>query len=241
MTICLRCNTPHDNTLTACSVCGAALSEDAQAYQAEIVSKETAAPDILGKFVSASMVPIMVMNFLSGIVGGAWLLLLGQWRVVLLGFLTGMMFPWAYSIIALVQGVLFIVPTTFLLKKVRPVGMVMAFLNSFFGHAVGIFWGVVVFIHAFSLAHRTDNISLPFFLYGWTVAIGPFQYMASKEPPDALGTYLALYLFQLSYLLLIAAYFMHIAWLWLPSILILTICFEIYLLKTISRFNDEML
>lgn len=71
----------------------------------------------------------------------------------------------------------------------------------------------------------------PYLLFGWEIATGPFQYMASKEPPDSIGSYAAVYLTQISYLILGVFYFLGILSLALPLIIVITIAMEIYLLK----------
>jgi len=61
--------------------------------------------------------------------------------------------------------------------------------------------------------------------------------MASKEPPDSIGTYMGVYLLQISYLILVGFYFIKILPLALPLIILITIITQIYVLKLAFELN----
>ena len=188
--------------------------------------------NVVEKLIGISFVPIVALNILGGIGGAIWLLVLGEWKLVLIAVLVSIAFPFAYSVIMLVQ-----VPLSALMHhfkdKNRKLALTIGFVNMLIGHAVNLVWLVLVFYLA--LHYSEGQNVIPYLLFGWEVAVSPFQYMATKEPPDNIGTYVAVYLLQISYLILAIFYFLGILPLGLLVIILITLATEVYLLRIVSE------
>lgn len=125
------------------------------------------------------VLPILILNLLGGIVGGVWLAAAGHWSLVLGGIAIGMVSPFILSV-AVLPGMLFVVPGTAALEH-----------NKFFlGTLLGIlsFAWVVIFISCWCvgtfivvLPHQIGGYELPYLLWGYSIATGPWTYMASRE------------------------------------------------------------
>jgi hypothetical protein len=148
--------------------------------------------------------------------------------------------PTIYSIITLPFTFLFNLPINYFAKKNMKIPtMIFGSLSLTFSNIINLIWVIAVFIYMTITAQNTDNSVIPFLLYGYSIATGPFTYMASKEPPDSYGTFLGVYLIQMSYIILSVLYLIHLLWLGLPIIILLLIVLEISLLKVTSELMNE--
>jgi hypothetical protein len=127
------------------------------------------------------LVPLLLFNLLAGIVGGVWLLLLGEWRMLggaLLATILGMLLSGTVSR----PGMLALAHATLLRAKGGPLRV--AYLLLF----AGILWACIV-MSAWALCwfeyfrSRSVNISIvPRLLVAFSVATGPWEYMAQRDP-----------------------------------------------------------
>lgn len=184
---------------------------------------------VIEKLIAVSLVPIVALNILGGITGGIWLLVLGEWKLVLIAVLVGVAFPFAYSAIILFQTPLAGLTLHLREKNRNVLASAIGFISMLIGHAINLAWVTLVFFLALKYSEGQNVIA--YLLFGWEVAVGPFQYMARGEPPDSVGTYVALYLLGLSYLILALFYFLSILSFALPLIIVITLAAEVYLLK----------
>jgi len=122
-------------------------------------------------------------------------------------------------------------------KNKRRTGATVGFITNLMQTAVNLVWVLAVFIFAVTVFEKNKDNPIPYLLYFWEIAIGPFQFMASKEPPDSIGTYMGVYLLQISYLILVGFYFIKILPLALPLIILITIITQIYVLKLAFELN----
>lgn len=150
---------------------------------------------------SLSLASLWFINVFSGIIGGVWLLFSGGWSIVVLGVLYGLVMPWFYTIATLPTWL--IVP---LLSKASEKGKrftvsILGFILSGYNNFILSMW--VVFIFSFLANQYTDYSLIALLLWGYSVAMGPVGYMASKEGPDAgSGTTMGILLTQIVYLIL---------------------------------------
>lgn len=174
---------------------------------------------------------IVVLNITSEIVGGIWLLIIGEWALALGAFVFSLFLPWLISIPLVIIG---FVSWGFLwvATKVRLTG-IGSFITSFFQHLIYLAWIFLVFI--MFLSYSDGHNPLPYILFGYGVATGPFTWMASKEAPDAYGTLIANFLMQMTYIILAILYFLGLSYLAIPIILIITILFDIFVAKILTE------
>lgn len=188
--------------------------------------------DTLSKTVNGllaiSLVPFVILNFASGIVGGVWLLFLGEWLLVVQVILLSIFVPFAQTILLLPTIPIGMLTIYFFDKSRMFIGGTLAFINMFYVQAIGLGWAILVFLGMLTLA---NGGSFPYLLLGYSMAAGPYSYMASKEGPDALGSFVAVWLVQFTYVTLVLFYYLGILPLALPLIVIVTIVIEIWLVK----------
>jgi len=146
------------------------------------------------------MSSLMVLNLLSGIIGGVWLVLTGGWTIVVLGLIYSVIMPWGYSLALLPNLLLVPFLVKAIDKKWRPLVGTLSFVISGYGNVVLTIW--VIFVFSWVLSYSSFNI-LPLLLWGFSTMMGPIGYMALKEGRDAsLGTSIATLFVQLMYFLL---------------------------------------
>src|SRR5437870_5046450 len=130
-------------------------------------------------------VPLMLMNMLGGVVSAIWLIALHEWRPLLIGLLS-LFFATFLISLALLPTYLLSVPATKLFERgyiilgailALPVSVYTTFVMAAWCH--GIF---NMFLDMSSL--RTV---LPILLWSYSVAIGPWSYMAQRESEGSDG------------------------------------------------------
>lgn len=184
---------------------------------------------LLENIISVSFIPIIILNIGGAIVGAIWLFVIGEWKLVIGAFIISCIFPFVYSLIMLIQLPLDILLGWFVERKKKSFVAITGFVNMLIGHIAGLGWVFLVFTYAIILSEK--QTSIPYLLFGWEVATGPFQYMASKEPPDSIGTYAAVYLLQIAYLIFVIFFFLGIFPLTIPVVILITLFLEIFLIK----------
>jgi len=186
-----------------------------------------------------SILPIIILlNFLGGIIGGVWLFILGEWEFILIGFIISIFFPWIYTLISMVITPVNLLTAYFYKKSKKIPSLISGFVGMFFGHIIIIFYVLIV------LSNSTDNATLakvsviPFLLFGYSVATSPFSYMASKEPSDSYGSYFAVFIAQIIYILAAVFYSVGYVELTISFTLIIVFGIEFVLLKIGSKMMD---
>lgn len=145
------------------------------------------------------------LNFLSGIVAGIWLAVLGLWSSIIYGFVLSIAMPWVYSIASLPSmGLAFLVSLLFE-RGSKVFTLILGLLSSLYSNALIAIWVFYVFL--FFLGRADESAYIPLLLWGYSTAMAPLSYMASKESPDSTATTMALFFAELSYLLIVVAWF----------------------------------
>lgn len=169
--------------------------------------------------VAVMALPVMILNLLGGLVGGVWLLYLGEWKVVgacLIFALFGNYVIMGPMLISLI----FALPAEAAAKKGnQKTLMFWAGLASFYTALVMIVWASGSLVLLSEFAHKKGHILLPFLLCSYGVATAPWASMAQKEmdasghnPSAAMTGYLSIgYAFAMVAALLGADYGLCIA------------------------------
>lgn len=144
---------------------------------------------------------VLPLNLFAGIVGGGWLLFLGEWRLVVAGFLFSITFPMAYSFTMGLIGM----PITLLLnhlyaKRKIKMALFIGTINIILTNVVHL--ALVIITILIALLARDGKFMLPFLIFGYSVITEPFRSMAAAEPPDAYASWLSIVFLQLNYILL---------------------------------------
>ncbi len=140
---------------------------------------------MLNKIMEILSVPIMILNLAGGIVGGIWLAFLGEWRLIGIGILLVFTSPWILSILMMpglpISGI-----AAYFYERKNPFGHLFGFISQFYTNLLIV--GTCVF--AFFICSRsytgdTGIRFIPYLLWSWGMALGPWQFFASKEPDNA--------------------------------------------------------
>jgi len=195
------------------------------------------------KFISPIMILLGVisipLNLFAGFIGGLWLIILGEWKLVIGGILASIVFPFFYSFIGLITMPLTALGEYLINKKKIILSNIIIFISLSIQNLVAIFWILWVFLIATSYANYKAISIIPCLLLGWSIAIEPFAYMAKGESADAYGTWLTIILLMASYIILCLTYILGIFPISLFIILFLIIFMQIYLLKMASYLIME--
>jgi|ERR1051326_464563 hypothetical protein len=156
---------------------------------------------VLTAIVTALSVPLMILNMLGAVVSGIWLLVMGEWRPVLLGIL----FFFSSSLLlglALMPILLFVAPAMWLAER-RKTLWVLCFgaLSSAYTLSLVTIWCCAVLF--LFVKDATSSSLIPRLIWSYGVATGPWSYMASKEQgPEGEGfaSTIATFFAQLAYL-----------------------------------------
>lgn len=91
-------------------------------------------------------VPLFFLNAGGGIVGGVWLLAIGEWREVVFGVLAGAIGVFAISL-ALMPGLMFLGPAAGLAEKRPALALPFLIVGQLWTYAVLTGWCVWIFHH----------------------------------------------------------------------------------------------
>lgn len=143
---------------------------------------------------------ILVLNFLSGIIGGLWILFSGGWRLVVYGVVISFVMPWLWTIAFLPQFIFLPFLTKAFDKGSKFWVAILGFFANLYGNVLIVIW--TYFVLTLVLDYRSDYLLLPLLLLGYSVTLGPLQYMAQKEGPNSSGSIMGVLLSQISYIVL---------------------------------------
>ena len=134
-------------------------------------------------------IPIMLLNFGGGIVGGIWLAFLGKWGLLGLGIVS--MFISSFGIsLALAPGLLFVAPAGVALDRGRYIiGGLCLTLANVWTDVVMTAWSVGCFYVV--LGYYDRGSIWPYLLWAYGMATGPWTYMAARGGPEEVGSHLS--------------------------------------------------
>ena len=125
--------------------------------------------------------PIMLLNFTSGIVGGIWLAFLGEWKLLGIGFLLMFSAHWGISFL-LLPGLAIGGIAVACLHKNYIFGMkCFSFLSQLYTNILIVASCAFAFYICTKQHQSSDFALIPYLLWSWGMALGPWQYLASKE------------------------------------------------------------
>ena len=152
------------------------------------------------RFMFLLVFPISVMNFLGGTIALVWLLFLGEWRLVLLGFMYLIIGPFAVGF-AMLPGLVFAAPAhSFLESGKKILAGLFILMSTFYTVSILSIWCIWILIE-FS-KYAGDNLVIPSLLWSYGVAMGTLQYLATKDEASGnQGTHTSVFFAQVAYVL----------------------------------------
>ena len=127
------------------------------------------------------VIPIMVLNFVAGILGGIWLAFLGQWGVILAGFALMMGGAFLVSIL-LLPSMIFMMALLLVNEKLAASAFAMvplALLSITYTYCIMGLWAVGIFWY-FSNSVST-NAMIPAIFWSYSIATSVWNYLAQKD------------------------------------------------------------
>ena len=149
--------------------------------------------------------PIVFINNFGVIAAGIWLLLLGEWNIIIQGLvilLSGYVLPlWIFMI-----GMIFVMPSTYFIEKNnQTAGMFFGFMNVLSAVAIIVVWCVIVLFYFLKLAGYGSFY--PTILWSYCITTSPLAYLAYKDLQGGNEAAMILAFFaELSYLIIILGF-----------------------------------
>lgn len=151
--------------------------------------------------------PIMLLNLLGGIVAGIWLAFLGEWKLIFIGIV--LLFTSHFYLSMLMLPVLLFVPiVAYFQEKKSPLLYLFGFLSQFYMNLLIVGTCTFAFFVCTHFYGGGSKLGLiPYLLWSWGMALGPWQFFASKEPDNEFS-FMLLLSATIFYLLLLLSIFL---------------------------------
>jgi hypothetical protein len=128
---------------------------------------------------SLLVVPIAILNFGGGILGGIWLAVLGEWSLIGIGLAATIASTMLLSLM-LMPGLLFSAPAALALEKGHYfIGILLGAVSALWTYIVIVAWCVLAF--GFVVYQHHSGSIWPYLLWAYSVSTGPWTYMAQQE------------------------------------------------------------
>ena len=134
-------------------------------------------------------IPILIVNSFGGIVAFVWLMLESEWTLIIQGVI-------AFFVSSFILGFAFLpavgvslLGMFFYEKKIKILAFPIFYIATLLNIVVISIWTLTVFSYALDNSNSGTSL-IPITLWAYGVAVGPIQYMASKEGGESVGTQL---------------------------------------------------
>jgi hypothetical protein len=126
----------------------------------------------------------MMLNFGGGIIGGIWLAFLGEWKLIIIGVVLLFASHWLLAILMMPGLLISGVALTFG-EKNKFLLYLFGFLSQLYTNILIVATCVFAFLICSSFYKGAVGISyIPYLLWSWGMALGPWQFFASNEPQN---------------------------------------------------------
>ena len=177
--------------------------------------------------ISVIVTVVLILNFFSGIVGGVWLAILGYWGSIGIGFVLSFAMPWIWTIASLPAMGLGFVVAFFAEKGSKTFTGILGYLTSIYTNSLLTLW--LIWVFGFFMGRADSESFITYLLWGYSTMMAPLSYMASKEPPDSMGTTLGVFFAQLCYLIWVLFFFFGENFMpWLYAIIVVGVLFSLF-------------
>lgn len=161
---------------------------------------------MINRILEILTVPIMFLNFAGGIVGGIWLAFLGEWKLIGIGIFLLFTSHWILSIL-MMPGIPIAGIAAYLFEKKNPLGHLVGYLAQLYTNILIVGTCVLAFFICSSFYRGSISFGyIPYLLWSWGMALGPWQFFASKEPENEFSA-ITLFSASVFYLLFLSSIF----------------------------------
>ena len=144
---------------------------------------------MLIKIINILSIPILFLNAFGVLIGSIWLAFLGQWKFIGEGIFGLIIFYFIISILLLLK-MPFARITIRLFEKKSPFGYILAFISQLYINILIVATCALAFTIWSNIYEEVEGIGkaricigfVPYLLWSWGMALGPWQFLASKEP-----------------------------------------------------------
>jgi hypothetical protein len=139
---------------------------------------------MFAKLLEVLSVPIIILNMGASIIGGIWLAILGQWGLIGIGVFLLFTSHWYLSLL-MIPSLPIAAIAAKLFEKKNPLGYIVGFISQVYTNLLIVGTCVMAFI--ICSRHYAGDIGIgyiPYLLWSWGMALGPWQFFASKEPDN---------------------------------------------------------
>ena len=133
--------------------------------------------------------PILFINSFGGIIAFIWLMFESEWTLIIKGIILFFVSSFALGIAFLPAAGVSMIGMFFYIKKIKFLAFPIFYIATLLNIAVISVWTLFVFNAAFMNSSPETSL-IPITLWAYGVAVGPIQYMASKEGSENVGALL---------------------------------------------------
>lgn len=145
--------------------------------------------------------PIVVLNGFGFIISGIWLLVLGQWRWVVVGFLISMVASFVLGI-ALLPAMIFHGPTVYFAERKVTIGVYFfGFLSSVYICTLITAWSTGVTFYF--LRDAPSHTFWPLLIWSYGVATSPWSYMAQRD--QSIASFYSVFFMQVAFIVMMVS------------------------------------
>ena len=123
-------------------------------------------------------IPLGILNLLGGIVSIIWLAFLGEWHLVLFGIAYAFVGTFLISLV-LLPGMIFAAPAAMAAERGKPWITLLLGVPSIIWTYFVLFGSCYIFLKI--AVQNYEGQIIPYLLWAYATAIGPWTYMAQKE------------------------------------------------------------
>jgi len=151
---------------------------------------------LLENLIGLISLPIMIINTFGGIIAFVWLIILSEWNLIITGivglFASAFILGFAFLPALAIQGIGWLIFKSKAKFLSYPFFIIAALLDIL----ILILWSVLVYAYALeNIQSSTPQVVALLWAYG--VTVGPVQWMASKEGPAQIGSFILTFFLSL--------------------------------------------
>lgn len=165
----------------------------------------------MGKFLESLMgfilLPLIILNTFGIFVGIIWLLFLGQWGIVIGVVIAYIISTWILGLLLMIPMPVQFLAVYFSNKKKYILMSIFGFVGYMITSFIILSWVLGSFNFAISI-HQDGLPLLPLLLVGYSLAVGPFAYMARGEDNESYATHFQVFITQLIFIGAVILYFL---------------------------------
>jgi len=173
---------------------------------------------------------ITILNYISMPVGGIWLLILGQWKLVILGLVISFAIPYIFTLITLLMSPLSIITAYLSKRNLIVLAVICATIIILVNNLVAIFYADFISSRLLLIIEEEGINAIALLLWGHGVVTGPFCYIAMKDGPQNLASFMLLFDIEIFYIFVSVGYLFNKFEIFIPilfSIIVLSIFIQI--------------